>query len=100
MFRPTVVKRILARQQRDTCRRTNRHRPGRVESQSLRRQPIDVWRLVLRPVTTDPVPADIVGHDQNDVRLVFGKDRRGKQTEENGTEYDYFSHGSHLLRKA
>src|SRR5687767_5740183 len=67
--------RRLARQNRRTRRRTNRLcAVGRRETRALGGEPIQVRRaMFLAPVAGEVVDAEIVGEDEDDIRMRGGK---------------------------
>ena len=63
-----MPKRILPGEQRHSCRHTDLSAPNRFVAHPLLGKTVDVRSFVLRTVTTHPIAAHVVDHDQNDVR--------------------------------
>ena len=67
---PAGAPRVLAGEQRGASRRALRHRPRVVKLEAALGQSVDVRRLdVVCAVAGDPVLAEVVHHDEQDVRL-------------------------------
>ena len=72
---------VLAGEQRGTGWRALRHRPRVVKLEAAIGQAVDVRRLnVVRAIAGDPVLAEVVHHDEQDVRLGCGDRLQAKRT--------------------
>ena len=86
-----VPKVVLACHQFHSGCRADRRRVTMIELDTFRRQRVKIGRLVvLSAVAPESFPADIIGHDQNDVRLVrtacgaeVENERQGNRASEN-----------------
>jgi hypothetical protein len=75
---------VFAGEQREAGRRAGGGtRIARAEVDALLRDAVDIWRLHRgRAIAGDVAIAEVIGVDQDDVRLLRGNQREGKKGEE------------------